>query len=102
MTKVTLEPPQHLSARAKGLWRCIVPCRAKSAGRLVMLTAALEQLDRADTMRALLDGQSWLRDAPDGRVLINPMVRAEGVARRDFVRTWRLLGLDRDQARRLR
>ena len=34
------EPPEHLSERSKALWRALVPDRARSLGRRVMLQAA--------------------------------------------------------------
>ena len=45
------EPPAHLSERAKGLWRGVVPSTIRCPERLALLQSGLEALDRADQAR---------------------------------------------------
>ena len=88
------QPPDHLSERAKQLWRTIVPRRALSPERLTLLQAALEALDRADQAReALLEEGLVFTTAKTGTKHVNPIVRIEKDARQQFLQAWSQLQL---------
>ena len=89
------EPPEHLSARSKELWRELVRRRADSAERQALLLAGLEDLDRVAVMRELIarDGV-MLTSRRSGLSRVHPAVKLETDARRRFVRIWKTLGLN--------
>ena len=51
-------PPDHLSTDAKALWSELVPSRARSPKRRVLLRVALEALDELQHIRAELQDAS--------------------------------------------
>jgi P27 family predicted phage terminase small subunit len=82
-------PPTHLSARAKALWKDLVPRRAKSAGRRALLLAALEALDRAEEARKKISKTGLTTTTKStGAVHLNPLVKLEREARQQFARIW--------------
>ncbi len=91
------EPAPHLSARSTALWRELVPSRARSAGRLVLLQSALEALDRADQAREVLDREGLTTTTKrSGVVHLHPLVRVEKDSRAQFRAAWSRLGLEWD------
>lgn len=91
------EPPEHLSARSQELWRALVPKRAKSPGRLALLQAGLEALDRSDQARELLSAQELTSvTSTTGAIHLNPLAKLEQDSRAEFMRAWRQLNFDRD------
>ena len=91
------EPPAHLSERSRELWRAIVPDRALSPGRVALLQAALEALDRADQAREILDREGLtITTKSTGMVHVHPLVKVERENRQLFIRAWDLLGLKWD------
>lgn len=94
--RAALQPPAHLSERAKQLWNAIVPGRAASPGRLALLQVALEALDRADEAAALIR-RDGLVLAGEGKIAhVHPAARVEKDARGDFQRAWAALRLEWD------
>jgi len=92
------EAPEHLSTRAKSLWAAFVPERARSTGRLVLLTAALESLDRADSARAALAGESLTTETKTtGALHVHPLLKVERESRQQFAKLWADLGFTWDQ-----
>ncbi len=86
------EPPAHLSDRAKSLWREFVPSRARSIGRMPLLQAALESLDRADGARAAIETEGLTTTTKTtGAVHLHPLVKVEREARQQFSRLWEQL-----------
>lgn len=92
-----LEPPAYLSQHSQGLWRNLVPSRAKSIGRRQLLTVALEALDRAEEARLILarDGLTATTKTT-GAVHVHPLVKVERESRQLFLRAWADLGLGFD------
>jgi phage terminase small subunit len=86
-----------LSPRAASFWKSLVPRRCASPERLLLLEAALEALDRADTALEILnrDGLTYTTETMKA-VHAHPMLKVEADARRTFVRLWLALGLDHD------
>jgi phage terminase small subunit len=69
-------PPEHLSERAQGLWREIVPRRAVSPERLALLQVALEALDRADAARQVIAQEGMITTTKTtGAVHVHPLVK---------------------------
>jgi phage terminase small subunit len=98
MDSSKFEAPAHLSDRAKKLWESLVPERARSVGRLALLQAGLEAMDRADQCRVVLAGSSLTTTtATTKAVHLNPVLKAEREARQQFSRIWSDLGLVWDQ-----
>ena len=91
--------PSHLSDRSRALWAELAPRKARSLGRQVLLQIGLEQLDAADAARAVLNehGTTFTTEST-GAVHERPECRIEREARRTFLRIWRDLNLDWDQA----
>lgn len=88
------EPPAHLSDASKALWRDLVPGRARSRGRLVLLTVALEAKDRADEARDLIAAEGMVTKEEGAKMThIHPALRIEKDARQQFLVAWRELGL---------
>ena len=96
-TEQPVAPPPHLSERSKSLWADLVPARAKSSGRLALLTAALEALDRADEARESIAKHGLTTTTKTtGAVHINPLVKIERESRQQFARIWSELNLGFD------
>jgi hypothetical protein len=92
--KTEFDPPTHLSPRAKSLWAQLVPSRARSAGRLALLTAALEAMDRAEQARLELAAATLTTTTETTKAVhVHPLVKVEREARQQFAvsgRIWRL------------
>ena len=94
MAKREFEPPKHLSAKSKAVWRAIVPRRARSPERLLLVTTALEALDRADQARQTVEAAGLtVTTKRTGAVHLHPLVRVEREARTLFLRCWERLSL---------
>lgn len=86
--------PDHLSDKNKSLWASIVPNRAKSPGRLALLTAGLEALDRADKAREAIAATCLTtKTERSGVTHVNPLVKIERESRQQFARIWGELNL---------
>jgi P27 family predicted phage terminase small subunit len=95
--KERFEAPAHLSDRSKRLWAELVPRRARSTGRLALLQAALEALDRAEQARSEVStGKLTTTTETTGAVHVHPLVKVEREARQQFARIWSDLGLSFD------
>jgi len=92
--KSVTDPPFHLSRESRKLWRAIVPRRARSPERLILVRAALEALDRAEAARTLIAMEGMTTTTKTtGAVHIHPLVRVEREARSQFMRAWDQLNL---------
>ena len=86
-------PPAHLSERSAALWRAVVP-GSRSAGRLELLTVALEARDRADSARREIEAAGLtFENKVTGACHAHPAVKIEKDALTLFVRCWDLLAL---------
>lgn len=84
-----LTPPAHLSERSKALWKSFVPSRARSIGRMALLQAALESLDRAESARAAIAVEGMTATTKStGAIHVHPLVKVEREARQQFARIW--------------
>jgi P27 family predicted phage terminase small subunit len=93
------EPPAHLSQASQALWRRIVPKRAKSPGRLALLTTALGALDRADAAGAVIEREGMVLTGKAGSLPhAHPLLRVEKDSRALFARCWADLHLGWDQS----
>jgi hypothetical protein len=91
-------PPEHLSDRSKELWVRLVPGRAHGPARLTLLQAALEALDLADAARAERLKQAMsTATKTTGAAHLNPLVKLEIEARRQFMAAWEKLRLTWDE-----
>jgi phage terminase small subunit len=91
-----LPPPPHLSERAAALWRQLVS-RCVSPGRPPLLQTALEALDRADEVRAILAREGLTtKTESTGAVHVHPLAKVERENRQLFARLWEQLGLSWD------
>lgn len=78
------DPPEHLSARSKELWRAVIH-RCKSPGRQALLAEALAALDRADEARRAIDAQGLtFTTGTTGAVHMNPLLKVEKDSRQLF------------------
>lgn len=93
------QPPSHLSDRAAALWRDVVPRRAKSPGKVVIVQSALEALDRADAARVAVEVAGMTTTTKTtGAVHVHPLVKVEREARGQFTKLWGELNLTHDYA----
>ena len=90
------EPAEHLSERAKALWRDVLALQAKaSPGRLALLQVGLEALDRADEARQVIEREGMTtKTATTGVLHVHPLLKVEREARQVFLRAWGQLNLD--------
>ena len=97
MSERNLDPPEHLSDSAKRLWSEIVPGRAKSPGRLALLTVALEARDRADEARELIKTGGMISQEEGAKMAhVHPALKIEKDARSQFLSAWNQLSLSWD------
>jgi len=93
------DAPSHLSERAKELWGQLVPLRARSPGRLALLTAALEALDRAEQARVELAAATLTTTTETTKAVhVHPLLKVEREARQQFARIWSEMHLGYDPA----
>jgi phage terminase small subunit len=92
-----IDPPSHLSDRARALWQSVVPSRGSSPERLAAIQTALEALDRADLARLEIERSGMTSVTPrSGAVHMHPLLRVEREARQQFLGAWQRLGLASD------
>lgn len=97
MSDIIMEPPAHLSEMSKEIWREIAPTRARSRGRRVLLTAALEALDRANEARDIVAAEGMVAKEEGSKMAhVHPALRIEKDARAQFLAAWRDLNLSWD------
>ena len=86
--------PAHLSERSKKLWQSIVPRRAKSLERQILLQTALEALDRSDEAREELKNQGLIEKKKNGILKHEkPLLKIERENRQFFLKCWKQLDL---------
>ena len=91
----SFEPPAGLSDASAELWRAIVPSRARTAGRLAMLEAALKARDRADAAGVAIDREGMTVTSPGSGVThISPLMKVELENRRQFLSAMKSLSLE--------
>ena len=89
--------PAGLSPSAGLLWRRLVPHRARSLGRQLLLEALLRARDRAEEFRLLIAEQGLIEVTKGtGMPHLNPAVKAEKEARGQFAKLAGLLSLQWD------
>lgn len=89
--------PDDLSPRAVTLWRYAWRRGYRSPSKLLMVELALRALDRAEAARTLIDRDGIAPASPGGKMAhAHPALKVEAEARREFLRMWVALELDRD------
>jgi phage terminase small subunit len=90
-------PPEHLSDRARALWRSIGPAHARSLGRQLLLLQALECLDQCDDARRAIaaDGLTT-KTKTTGVSHPHSLLKVQRDSRQQFLRAWSLLDLTWD------
>jgi phage terminase small subunit len=87
--------PKDLSKQAQAVWRGVVPRRAKTAERLLLIKTALQALDRADEVSAKIKEQGLTIENPStGAIRANPLVKLEKELRGQFAAMWSGMSLD--------
>ncbi len=87
--------PQHLSPEASALWAELVPSRARSPERRALLRVVLEAFDELQHIRGeLKDAKLVTSNRRTGVPRLNPLLKFEKEARREFCRIWDSLDLD--------
>jgi P27 family predicted phage terminase small subunit len=89
------EPPRHLSARSRDLWRRIISTYVFGDHDVELLRVGLEALDRCDEARTIIkkDGGPVVHNRWNMPVK-HPAVAIEETARIQFVRVMRELALE--------
>ncbi len=87
--------PAHLSDPSKTLWDRVVSSNVLCPSRLVLLTLALECLDRLSQIRLILKDSGKLTSitTKTGAIHLNPLVKAEMECRTQFIELWRRLDI---------
>ena len=89
-------PPDSLSAKARKVWRSVVPHRARSAEKLLSLEVALQAFDRLQAIDQQLKAGELVKATPrSGTQHAHPLLGAERALRREFLRHWTSLDLHR-------
>jgi len=93
-----LPPPvADLSEDSKLLWYDIIPRRAVSPERLVLLEVALFALDRSEQCRNIIKEEGLVATTEaTGAVHAHPLLKVERESRGQFLVAWSHLGLDFD------
>jgi hypothetical protein len=87
--------PAELSKQSAAVWRGVVPRRAKTAERMLLIKTALQALDRAAEVTAKIKEQGLTIENPStGAIRANPLVKIEKELRQQFASIW--LGMDLD------
>ncbi len=87
--------PKELSKQAQAIWRGVVPRRAKTAERMLLIKTALQTLDRADEVTAEIKKQGLTIENPSsGAIRANPLVKLEKELRGQFAAMWDKMALD--------
>ncbi len=95
----TPRAPRHLSKEAKSLWRSVLLEYLLEAGDLALLKVALENYDRAQYCRQVIDTEGPVVTDPSGRQRAHPALQAEKNALSHFYQAWRLLALNEEPPR---
>lgn len=90
-------PPEGLSPASEGLWRALVPAKARSGGRLALLEEALHARDRAASARALLAREGLVAESHGKMPHAHPAIGIERDAVTQFAALWHALALAFDQ-----
>ncbi|MFH1921628.1 MAG: P27 family phage terminase small subunit [Planctomycetota bacterium] len=87
-------PPEHLSDRAKALWREVVPRRVDHPEQFALLQTALEALDGADSCREVIarEGRT-VKTLTTGTIHKHQAVDMEKEYRAAFSKMWSALNL---------
>jgi len=97
MITVDYTPPAGLSKQAQAIWRGVVPRRAKTSERMILIKTALQTLDRADEITAEIKKQGLTIENPSsGAIRANPLVKLEKELRGQFAAMWDRMALDWD------
>jgi phage terminase small subunit len=92
-----IESPPGLNARALRVWRQVVPDRARTIERQLLIGEALAMLSRADAIAAEIERAGLVLTSKRSKMThLNPMVAMELRLRARFAALWRALGLDND------
>lgn len=91
------KPPEELSETAKAIWRGVVPRRAKTAERMLLVKTALQTLDRANEVTGEIKKLGLTIENPStGAIRANPLLKLEKELRGQFASIWDKMALDWD------
>jgi phage terminase small subunit len=92
------DPPEHLSDRAKELWRSLGPKEAGGLARRALFQSGLEALDTADQARRIIAAEGLIvKTAKSGVSHLHPAAKLEREARGQFTKIWTVLNLRWDR-----
>jgi P27 family predicted phage terminase small subunit len=93
--KKAINPPGHLSAEAKKIWKKLTEeYDISDAGGKEILRAGLEAFDRAQTARASIDKTGLMIKDRFGAVKPHPLISCERDARAAYLQALKQLQLD--------
>ena len=73
--------------------------RAASPGRLALVQAGLESMDRADLARVAIEKEGMVsKTETTGALHVHPLVKVEREARGQFILAWKTLNLECDNS----
>lgn len=85
--------PPGLSEASQRLWRQLVPDRARSAGRLVLIEQALRALDRAAEAREIVATEGLMTGGSGKMSHLHPLLKVEKESMALFGKLWAQLSL---------
>jgi P27 family predicted phage terminase small subunit len=89
--------PSYLSKQSGEIFERISNAWDLNESHVILLTTALEAYDRYLQAKRHVDKNGIVvKDQKTGRLVKNPAVEVERIARTGFLRAWRLLRLDED------
>ena len=86
--------PKELSGAAKKIWTMLHEQFPLEEDHGVLLNVALQQWDRAQEARAMIEKEGAILTLPNGYKQQHPAVKVEGQALGVFVKVWNMLGID--------
>ena len=91
---IDLTIPDELSDAAQCIWKMLHANFGLEGDHDVLLRVALQQWDRAQEARELIDREGAVLTLPNGYRQIHPAVKVEGLALGVFLKGWKALGFD--------
>ena len=89
--------PDELSKAAAGIWEMINEQFALEDDQKIILRVAIQQWDRAQEARKMIEAEGAILTLPNGYRQQHPAVKVEGQALGAFFKAWKLLGFDMEQ-----
>ena len=94
------EPPDHLSEKAKTLYRFYIGKTIRAPGQIAVLVRGLEALDQADECGRIIRAEGLsLKSERSGMLRQNPLLNTQKEATSQMLKIWAALDLNGNRIR---